>query len=95
MAGTLVSGVAHADEPEARSPHCDYVALQSVKIRAKPTTNSTALDLLAKGKRIDCDSQAQVGGKFRDCGGGDVWNRVNYKGRKAWVASNCVRWEPS
>lgn len=93
LAITLAPGTAQATE--TRSPHCDYIALENVKIRTGPSTGNTALGMLAKGDRIDCDSKSEVGGRYDDCGGGDLWNSVNYQGRRAWVAADCVRWDPA
>lgn len=94
----LAGSPAAAGEPtdaEVKSPYCDYIAKESVKIRDKPTTSSTALGLLPKGGRIDCDSQEQAGGSYTSCGGGYFWSSVNYQGRRAWVASACVTWDPN
>ncbi|MYT32183.1 MULTISPECIES: hypothetical protein [unclassified Streptomyces] len=88
-----------APSASAATTHTFY-ATESVKIRAKTTTNSSALGLLPKGanaKALMNGGSVMVfsGGKHNACGSkgyiqADAWNKVTYKGITGYVPHPCM-----
>ncbi|MFG3253818.1 SH3 domain-containing protein [Streptomyces sp. NPDC048172] len=83
------TGVAGAGCPDPSFP---LQAKESVKIRKTGKMSSTALGLLPKGKKA-CFIKEASGGKTGSCTKGTykMWNKINYRGVKGWVPSECLK----
>lgn len=66
--------------------------LQSVTLRAKPTTSSTALGIIPKGTVLSIDDVGYVmGGTYKACGAPEnVWYPATWHGVKGWVVAACI-----
>ncbi|MFC5718851.1 hypothetical protein ACFP1Z_01485 [Streptomyces gamaensis] len=64
--------------------------MESLTIRERPTSNSTALGILPKGARAYCGGGAE-GGSYYACGKNGIhWISVNYRGIDGWVVLYCI-----
>ncbi|MBK1784874.1 SH3 domain-containing protein [Prauserella cavernicola] len=66
-------------------------AKETVKIRSKATTSSTAIGQLNKGKKA-CETSSPTGGYHSACGGkSNVWSKIKVGGKTGYVPWNCMR----
>ncbi|MFB7896150.1 SH3 domain-containing protein [Streptomyces xiamenensis] len=96
-----VSAVLLQASPAAAASTWPVKAVESVKIRKSPTTNSTALGLLPKGEQARAELYRNAviktywGGEHGACGSkgtpfSDNWMKVTYKGTTGYVAWLCA-----
>lgn len=102
VSAATISSLLLASAPSASAATRTYYATESVKLRAKPTTASTALKLVPKGASVKALVDPETGGakvfsgsKHNACGSkGYVdarwWNKVTYKGTTGYVADPCI-----
>ncbi|MGK5529950.1 hypothetical protein [Streptomyces sp. URMC 129] len=83
------AGAASPGEATAQAVNC--VALESVTIRERATTRSTALGLFPKGAGATCGAAIE-GGTYTACGHTDgfFWIEIDYRGVEGYVALYCV-----
>ena len=65
--------------------------VSSVVIRSSKSTSGANEGSLASGKYLGSYCQAQTGGYYSACGGGDQWFEVSYGLFSRYVATSCVR----
>jgi hypothetical protein len=89
LVGGFVAGVA----PAATAAPAKAKLLDSVTLRAKATSNSTARGVIPKGSTVSYDDVSYVvGGKYTACGVTEkIWYPVTYKGVKGYIVAACMK----
>ncbi|MEU6220538.1 SH3 domain-containing protein [Streptomyces sp. NPDC047022] len=88
-AAVVVGGLPFATAAQAAQVPTRF--LQSVTLRAKPTTSSTALGVIPKGTVLSMTDIGYVfGGTYTACGATEnVWYPATWHGVKGWVVAAC------
>jgi len=97
LAATSTAGVglaaAEAPHPAPAPAACSGPtpkAAEAIKVRAKPTTHSTAVGRLDKGERT-CVLGSTTGEKYHACGlTQNYWTEIKYAGHKRYVPNACL-----
>lgn len=100
ISAATVSSLLLVSAPSASAATHTFYAQESVKLRAKATTKSTALKLIPKGANVKALMDGKsvkvfIGGKHNACGSkgyiqDDMWNKVTYKGTTGYAPHPCL-----
>ncbi|MFI0907932.1 SH3 domain-containing protein [Streptomyces sioyaensis] len=101
IGAAAVSSLLMVSAPAASAATHTFYTTESVRLRAKPTTHSTALALIPKGANVKAQMDKfgginwYTGSKHNACGSkgyihDDTWSKVTYKGITGYTAFPCL-----